>query len=87
MISEALLTTVNPAEAVNYLHNQIDVLEGELEQLDEKAEEVLTPEEKNRKIELEADLTQFKKDVKDLEIDPLEIDIELDKALIEGLKA
>ena len=85
-ISSALLNATIPEAAINNTINKVGELQEQLNTLNETESE-LTDEEKLLKIELEAELDQAKKDIEALTSEPINLSVEIDNSLIEGLKA
>ena len=86
IISSALLNATIPEAAINNTINKVGELQEQLNVLNETESE-LTDEEKLLKIELEAELDQAKKDIEALTSEPINLSVEIDNSLIEGLKA
>ena len=85
-ISSALLNATIPEAAINNTINKVGELQEQLNALNETESE-LTDEEKILKIKLEAELDQAKKDIAALTSEPINLSVEIDNSLIDGLMA
>lgn len=85
-ISSALLNATIPEAAINNTINKVGELQEQLDALNETESE-LTDEKKILKIELEAELDQAKKDIAALTSEPINLSVEIDNSLIDGLMA
>lgn len=81
----AILNTLFPETAFKQTAEQIKNIKKELKELNNK--ETLTELEKAKKVELEVNLEQAKKDIESLAMEPLQLSVEIDRTLVDGLLA